>query len=118
MTDQSHFRPGAEYRDNAAWRIASLWQQKARQARPAGQLSGIKLVLAWVIGCTMLIVATLLGLTFSLIGLLMLPLVRRRMKKRMEQARAQHAEDIGPVHQKYSQTQSDDILEGQYEIKR
>lgn len=121
-TDHPRFRSGTEYRDNAAWRLASHWQQRAQKARPAGHLRGVKLALAWVLGCAVLLVATLLGVLFSLVGLLMLPLVRHRMKKRMEQARADHAEDIGPGWQKSQQqnphqAHATDILEGQYEVK-
>lgn len=120
-TDHSRFHSGNEYRDNAAWRIASRWQQrarKARAARPAGHLSGIRLTLAWLVGCVVLFVATLLGVVFSLVGLLMLPLVRRRLGRRMDQRRADHAEDIGPAwRQQQNPAHTREILEGQYEIK-
>ncbi len=105
--------------DNAAWQAARQWQQRARQARPSSSMSGPKLVLTWLLFGAMMIVGTVLGLFFLLVGWLMLPLLRHRMKKRAEAFRAQHAQDIGGDYHSHRPNQAPrrDVLEGDYEIK-
>ncbi|MCW4152560.1 hypothetical protein OM427_23880 [Halomonas sp. 18H] len=109
-------------RNNAAWRAAQQWQQRARQAKPGGQVSGIKLLFTWLLFGVMMIVGTILGLFFLLIGWAMLPFLRRRMKKRMEQMRADQAQDVGGAtyHEARSgqeRTQQHQVLEGDYEAR-
>ncbi len=120
MTDQRNDR-----RDNAAWQAARQWQERARQARPSASMSGPKLILTWLMFGLMMIVGTVLGLFFLLVGWLMLPLLRHRMKKRAEAFRAQHARDIGgDFHGSRTDGQPEsgnrrhqEVLEGDYEIK-
>lgn len=106
-------------RNNAAWRTAQQWQQRARQAKPSGNVSGIKLVFTWLLFGVLMIVGTIIGLFFLLIGWAMLPFLRRRMKKRMEEMRANQAQDIGGST--YREPRSDNaqghqqVLEGEYE---
>ncbi|HET8790463.1 MAG TPA: hypothetical protein VFM75_04590, partial [Modicisalibacter sp.] len=114
MTEQRNDR-----QDNAAWQAARQWQERARQARPASSMSGPKMILTWLLFGTMMIVGTVLGLFFLLVGWLMLPLLRHRMKKRAEAFRAQQARDIGgdyhsrEAHQAGSDNlHRQDVLEG------
>ncbi|WP_227367483.1 hypothetical protein [Halomonas sp. M20] len=128
MTESSNNRS-----DNAAWQAARQWQVRARQARPTQDAngsrtsgskgSGFKLILTWLMFGVMMVIGTLLGLFFLLIGWLMLPLVRHRMKKRMEQMRANQAHNVGSGT---AQSQQGDqrphreqqVLEGDYQIKQ
>lgn len=117
MTEQRNDR-----QNNAAWQAARQWQERARQARPSPHMSGPKLVLTWLLFGVMMIIGTMLGLFFLLLGWLMLPLVRHRMKKHAEAFRARHARDIGGGC--HPQQRSDDqttrgqrVLEGEYEIR-
>lgn len=119
MTEQRNNR-----QDNAAWQAARQWQERARQARPATKMSGPKMVLTWLLFGAMMIVGTVLGLFFLLVGWLMLPLLRHRMKKRAEAFRAQNAQDIGgDFHSRDAYQSGDnghrqqDVLQGDYEIK-
>jgi hypothetical protein len=53
-----------------------------------------------------------------LIGWAMMPFMRHKMKKRMEQMRAQQAQDIGGGYASPQPRQShQDALEGSYEVK-
>lgn len=114
-------------RRNAAWQAAQQWRARARQT-PRGPLGGLKLVLTWLLFGMLLIVGTVLGLFFLLIGWAMLPIVRYRMKKRLEQMRAEQANDVGTGYHyqetHYRRTQAGDaphheqqVLEGDYEVK-
>ncbi|MGM0982567.1 MAG: hypothetical protein ACQEXG_03970 [Pseudomonadota bacterium] len=118
--------PRRDAHQNAAWRAAQEWQARARQTRPSGPLSGLKLLLTWLLFGVMMIVAMVLGLFFLLIGWAMMPFLRHRMKKRMEQMRADQAADVdGSVH--YRETRyhagrktgdhEQQVLEGDYEVK-
>ncbi|MDR9440281.1 MAG: hypothetical protein RI841_12450 [Halomonas sp.] len=115
-------------RHNAAWRAAREWQSRARQTRSDGPLGSLKLLLTWLLFGAMMIVAMVLGLFFLLIGWAMMPFLRHRMKKRMEQMRADRAEDVdGSVH--YRETRyresrdaggryrEQQVLEGDYDVK-
>ncbi|TLF47559.1 hypothetical protein FEI13_15255 [Halomonas urmiana] len=115
-------------RHNAAWRAAQQWQERARQTRPGGPLGGLKLLFLWLLFGTMMIVAMVLGLFFLLIGWAMMPFLRHRMKKRMEQMRADQAEDVGGgVHYREtyyresrrsgSHAHEQQVLEGDYEVR-
>ena len=73
-----------------------------------------------------MIVGVVLGLFFLLIGWAMMPFVRHKMKKRMEQLRAQQAQDIGggysqghasPQASPHRRPGHQDALEGHYEVK-
>ncbi|MBD3896731.1 hypothetical protein IEI94_12800 [Halomonas sp. ML-15] len=98
-------------RDNPAWQAAQQWRERTRQGRP----SGLRLFFTWLLFGTLMIVGTVIGLFFLLIGWAMLPFMRHRMKKRMERMRAEQAEDIGggqgPRHH------SQQVLEGDYVVK-
>lgn len=114
MTEQRHTR-----RHNAAWQAARQWQARARQARPSSA-GGFRLFLTWLMLGVMMIVGTLLGLFFLLVGWLMMPIVRHRLKKHAEAVRAQHAQDIGGGYQAQSQPErhtSHQLLEGEYKIR-
>jgi len=115
-------------RNNAAWRAAQQWQQRARQTRAGGPLGGLKLLFTWLLFGAMMIVAMVLGLFFLLVGWAMMPFLRHRMKKRMEQMRADQAEDVGGgVHYRetgYRESRRGDdrpheqqVLEGDYEVR-
>lgn len=115
MTDPRH-----DQQRNAAWRAAQQWRERASRTRPSQGTNGLKLILTWLLFGVMMIVGTVLGLFFLLIGWAMLPFLRYRMKKRMEQMRAQQAEDIGGgFHSQrgHSHRRQQDVLEGQYEVK-
>ncbi|NIC07963.1 hypothetical protein [Billgrantia bachuensis] len=115
-------------RRNAAWQAAQQWRARANQA-PRGPLGGLKLILTWLLFGLLLIVGTVLGLFFLLLGWAMLPFVRYRMKKRLEQIRAEQAKDAGGSHH-YSETRyreahyrgdrrpgEHELLEGDYEVR-
>jgi len=126
MPDPHDPRRGSQ--QNAAWRAAQEWQARARQTRPSGPLSSLKLLFIWLLFGVMMIVALVLGLFFLLVGWAMMPFLRHRMKKRMEKMRADRAEDVdGNVH--YRETRyresreaggryrEQQVLEGDYEVK-
>ncbi len=103
---------------NAAWRAAQQWQERARQARPSQGMSGFRLLLTWLLFGVMMIVGTLLGLFFLLIGWAMMPFLRHRMKKRMAEMRADQAQDIGGFQSRQGRDPDrHDVLEGEYRVK-
>ncbi|MGR4070052.1 hypothetical protein [Billgrantia sp. C5P2] len=115
-------------RRNAAWQAAQQWRTRANQA-PRGPLGGLKLILTWLLFGLLLIVGTVLGLFFLLLGWAMLPIVRYRMKKRLEQIRAEQAKDAGSGYH-YSETRyrethhrgrpspgEHELLEGDYQVR-
>ncbi|MBB3231824.1 hypothetical protein [Halomonas stenophila] len=115
-------------RHNAAWRAAQQWQERARQARPGGNAGGLRLFFTWLVFGALMIVGVVLGLFFLLVGWAMLPILRYRMKKRMERMRADQAEDVGGSFHyretRYREPRSGEgrrheqqVLEGDYEIK-
>ncbi len=102
-------------RHNPAWQAARQWQARARQTRPQGLLGTLKLLLIWLLFGVMMVVALVLGLVFLLLGWALMPLLRYRLKKRMEQMRADQAEDVGGD---YREPQGrHETLEGHYEVK-
>ncbi len=103
---------------NAAWQAAHQWRTRAAQTRPAGLLGSIKLFFIWLAVGALMLVALLLGLVFMLIGWAMMPFLRRKMNKRMEEMRAQQAQDIGSgsVHRHHQHPQQ--TLEGRYEVRK
>ncbi|QOR40316.1 hypothetical protein HNO52_18675 [Billgrantia diversa] len=115
-------------RRNAAWQAAQQWRTRANQA-PRGPLGGLKLIFTWLLFGLLLIVGTVLGLFFLLLGWAMLPIVRYRMKKRLEQIRAEQAKDAGSGHYdsatRYRETHyrgnrrpgEHELLEGDYEVR-
>ncbi len=120
--------PRHDPRQNAAWRAAQEWRQRASQTQPTGLLGSLKMLLTWLLVGAMMIVAMVLGLFFLLLGWAFLPILRYRMKKRMEAMRADQAEDIGSgVH--YSEThyretrhgshthREQRVLEGDYVVR-
>ena len=115
-------------RRNPAWHAAQQWRERARQTRSSGGLGGLKMILTWLLFGIMLIIGTVLGLFFLLLGWAMLPIVRYRMKKRLERLRAEQAEDVGggaPYREaRYRETgasrgefRDQQVLEGDYEVK-
>jgi hypothetical protein len=115
-------------RQNAAWQAAQQWRDRARQTRPTGLADSFKLLLTWLLFGVMMIVAMVLGLFLLLVGWAMLPFLRHRMKKRMEQMRADQAQGVGGgVHYRetrYRETRSNSdayreqqVLEGDYEVR-
>ncbi|MBA2780969.1 hypothetical protein [Billgrantia kenyensis] len=115
-------------RRNAAWQAAQQWRTRASQS-PRGPLGGLKLIFTWLLFGILLIVGTVLGLFFLLIGWAMLPIVRYRMKKRLEQLRAEQARDAGGgfhsheahYHETHSRERrrsgEHELLEGEYEVR-
>tara|TARA_R110000824_G_scaffold50961_6_gene142421 strand:+ start:92371 stop:92745 length:375 start_codon:yes stop_codon:yes gene_type:complete len=103
---------------NAAWQAANQWRARAAQTQPTGLAGSLKLLFTWLAFGALMIVGVVLGLFFLLIGWAMMPFMRHKMKKRMEQMRAQQAQDIGGG---YSPTNSrpghQDALEGHYKVK-
>ncbi|MCI0509121.1 hypothetical protein C8E00_102487 [Chromohalobacter marismortui] len=113
MTDRQH---------NAAWQAAQQWRERARQSRPSQGAGGLKLLATWLVVGVMMIVGTLLGLFFLIVGWAMLPFLRHRMKKRAETFRAEHARPVGGSGaQDGTQTRDDahssHVLEGDYRVK-
>ncbi|TVP43396.1 MAG: hypothetical protein EA345_16970 [Halomonas sp.] len=107
---------------NAAWQAANQWRARATQTQPTGLVGSLKLLLTWLAFGALMIVGVFFGLFFLLIGWAMMPFMRHKMKKRMEQMRAQQAQDIGGGYaaqrtSRSSQPGQQDVLEGQYEVK-
>ena len=116
---QSNARHAGAGRDNAAWQAARAWQARARRARPSATMSGPRLFFTWLIFGVLMLVGTVLGLFFLLVGWLMLPLVRHRMKKQAEAFRARHARNIGGSDAARHETRPgrQEVLEGDYEVR-
>ncbi|QJQ94567.1 MULTISPECIES: hypothetical protein [Halomonadaceae] len=105
--------------NNAAWHVTQQWRERAQRSRPNGGMGGLRLVITWLMFGVLMIVGTLLGLVFLLIGWAMLPILRYRMKKRMERMRAQQAEDISGFRDGFDgASPRTQVLEGDYEVKR
>lgn len=103
---------------NAAWQAANQWRARAAQTQPSGLMGSLKLLFTWLAFGALMIVGVVLGLFFLLVGWAMMPFVRHKMKKRMEQMRAQNAQDIGGSQSEPSPGAGrHDVLEGQYEVK-
>ncbi|MCE8005229.1 hypothetical protein [Billgrantia ethanolica] len=100
-----------DLRRNAAWQAAQQWRTRASQS-PRGPLSGLKLILTWLLFGVLLIVGTVLGLFFLLLGWAMLPIVRYRMKKRLEQLRAEQAREAGSGYH-YHETHTRETYSGE-----
>ncbi|MDN3521974.1 hypothetical protein [Halomonas ramblicola] len=115
--------PHQDPRHNAAWQAARQWQQRARQPQGGGLLGSLKMLLAWLLFGTLMIVALVFGLVFLLLGWALMPLLRYRLKKRMEQMRADQAQDVGGgYHHREPPSpggtgRDQRVLEGDYEIK-
>ncbi|MCE8022464.1 hypothetical protein HOP51_20470 [Halomonas sp. MCCC 1A11036] len=109
--------PRNAYRNNAAWQAAQQW--RSRMNRPGGgPLGGLKLMFTWLLFGLLLIVGTVLGLFLLLLGWALLPIMRYRMKKRMERMRAEQATDVGGSHRQEGRPSRDSaLLEGDYEVK-
>lgn len=103
---------------NAAWQAAHQWRARATQTQPNGVMGSLKLLFTWLAFGLLMIVGVVLGLFFLLVGWAMMPFVRHKMKKRMDQMRAQQAHDIGGSQSASSpESGRHDVLEGHYEIK-
>lgn len=112
---------------NAAWQAANQWRARATQTQPTGLAGGLKLLFTWLAFGALMIVGVIFGLFFLLIGWAMMPFMRHKMKKRMEQMRAQQAQDIGGGYASHqaspheashsARTGHQDVLEGHYEVK-
>ena len=120
--------PHRDPRQNPAWRAAQAWQQRARQSQGGGLLDGLKMLAAWLLFGTLMIVAMVFGLVFLLLGWALMPLLRHRLKKRMEQMRAEQAEDVGggyhyrethyrETHDASGTRREQRVLEGDYEVR-
>lgn len=121
MTDHYETLHARARRQNAAWQAAHNWQQRARQARPSSSSGGVKLFFTWLLFGGLMLVGTVLGLFFLLVGWLMMPLVRHRMKKRIDALRAERAQDVGgnatgPHASSHHSSQGGhhEVLEGDY----
>jgi len=104
---------------NAAWQAANQWRARAAQTRPTGLMGSIKLFFIWLAVGALMIVAVVLGLIFMLIGWALMPFLRRKMNQRMDEMRAQQAQDIGTGSGQTHSTKrtSQEALEGSYEVK-
>ena len=107
---------------NAAWQAANQWRARAAQTQPTGLAGSLKLLFTWLAFGALMIVGVVFGLFFLLIGWAMMPFMRHKMKKRMEQMRAQQAQDIGGGYANEHASASNrpghqDVLEGHYEVK-
>lgn len=107
---------------NAAWQAANQWRARAAQTQPTGLMGSFKLLLTWLAFGALMIVGVLFGLFFLLIGWAMMPFLRHKLKKRMEQMRAQQAQDIGGGYassqaSSHGRANHQDVLEGSYEVK-
>ncbi|EHA16053.1 MULTISPECIES: hypothetical protein [unclassified Halomonas] len=107
---------------NAAWQAANQWRARAAQTQPTGLAGSLKLLFTWLAFGALMIVGVVLGLFFLLIGWAMMPFMRHKMKKRMEQMRAQQAQDIGGGYSHgntstNSRPGHQDALEGHYKVK-
>ncbi len=102
---------------NAAWQAAHQWRARAAQTQPTGLVGSLKLLLTWLAFGVLMIVGVVLGLFFLLVGWAMMPFVRHKMKKRMEQMRADQAQDIGGSYAGRESMEQRDALEGSYEVK-
>lgn len=102
---------------NAAWQAANQWRARAAQTRPTGLLGSIKLFFIWLAVGALMLVAVLLGLVLMLVGWAMMPFLRRKMNKRMDEIRAQQAQDIGSGSAQREDRTSQHTLEGHYEVK-
>ncbi|MGO3700401.1 MULTISPECIES: hypothetical protein [Halomonas] len=103
---------------NAAWQAAQQWRTRAAQSQPGGLMGSLKLLLTWLAFGVLMVVGVILGLFFLLIGWAMMPFVRHKMKKRMEQMRAEQAQDIGGGYaEPHTRSRQQDVLEGSYEVK-
>ncbi len=92
-------------------------------ARPRAALS-VGLILTWLLFGLLLIVGTVLGLFFLLLGWALLPIMRYRMKKRLDQIRAEQAKDAGggyhyrETHYRERRDSGErELLEGDYEVR-
>jgi len=112
--------------DNAAWRAAQQWRERVQQTRPHQEAGGLRLLVTWLLFGAMLIIGTLLGLFFLVIGWAMLPFLRHRMKKRAEQVRASRAQYAGGsadpgsgthVDGFHSAERSQHVIDGEYEVR-
>ncbi|WP_043530562.1 hypothetical protein [Litchfieldella xinjiangensis] len=103
---------------NPAWQAAQQWRERARQDRFRGRASGLRLAVTWLLFGILMIVGTLLGLFFLLVGWAMLPFLRHRMKKRMERMRAGQAQDIDDGFTASRHAGRQHVLEGHYEVKQ
>ncbi|WP_110649937.1 hypothetical protein [Salinicola peritrichatus] len=107
--------------DNAAWRAAQQWRERVRQNRPHQGAGGLRLLLTWLLFGVMLVLGTLLGLFFLIIGWAMLPFLRHRMKKHAEQVRASQAQYAGGAadgtRNSASRERSQRVLDGEYEVR-
>ena len=107
---------------NAAWQAANQWRARAAQTQPTGLAGSLKLLFTWLAFGALMIVGVVLGLFFLLIGWAMMPFMRHKMKKRMEQMRAQQAQDIGGGYSRGNTSANShpghqDALEGHYKVK-
>ncbi|WP_018918834.1 hypothetical protein [Vreelandella zhanjiangensis] len=103
---------------NAAWQAANQWRARAAQSQPTGLMGSLKLLLTWLAFGVLMVVGVVFGLFFLLIGWAMMPFVRHKMKKRMEQMRADQAQDIGGGYaEPQSRQPPQDALEGSFEVK-
>ncbi|WP_447527757.1 hypothetical protein [Vreelandella sp. TE19] len=107
---------------NAAWQAAHQWRAKAANTQPHGLLGTLKLALVWLAFGALMIVGVVFGLVFLLIGWALMPLMRYKMKKRMDQMRADQAQDIGgsaggSSHAQDTRHGQQDALEGTFEVK-
>lgn len=76
---------------NTLWNQARQWQANAGNQRPSNGLSGLKLVAAWLIGGVVMIFSLFAALVMMVLGIIMLPFIRRRIKKAHERDAAAHA---------------------------
>ncbi|WP_110686441.1 hypothetical protein [Salinicola aestuarinus] len=103
--------------DNAAWHAAERWRERVNQTRPNRGSGGLRLVLTWLLFGAVLIIGTVLGLFFLVVGWAMLPFLRHRMKKHAEQVRASQATYAGGSADTPHSAGDQRVLDGEYEVR-
>ncbi|MFI0472309.1 hypothetical protein ACGLWX_06235 [Halomonas sp. HMF6819] len=104
---------------NAAWQAAHQWRARAANTSSNGLLGALKLTLVWLAFGALMVVGLVFGLFFLLVGWALMPFMRHKMKKRMEQMRADNAQDIGGGRgfTQGSHQREMDAIEGSFEVK-
>ncbi|MBZ9540138.1 hypothetical protein [Modicisalibacter tunisiensis] len=121
MTEHQETLHTRSRRHNAAWQAARDWQQRAHRARPSSASGGLRLVVTWLLFGALMVLGSLLGLFLLVVGWLMMPLIRHRLKKQAEAYRAGHARDIGGNGASSRAPESGGhprVLEGDYQVRK
>lgn len=98
------------------WWNRRNWRERL-QSR--SNLSGFKLVLAWLVLGTLMIIGFFVGLVFLLLGWLLMPLLRYGWVKRAHRQGAAGSGAGGPFDAgKQSQQGAARVIEGEYQVRQ